>query len=127
METDDRLHVKIFDPQNSRYEVPESVIPRPTITSSAEKTANYRFGYTANPFGFHISRVNTGEVIFNTSTSLFNPQFKGLVFEDQYLEVFFLFHFTFFILFFSFNCFFFYFNFLYLFFQKISDLNSTSK
>ena len=86
-ETDDRLHVKIFDANAARWEVPESVLPRPKVTKSHEKTANYRFGFVSKPFGFFVSRADTGELLFNSSASSNNPQFKNLVFEDQYLEI----------------------------------------
>lgn len=86
-ETDTRLHVKIFDPNVKRWEVPETLIPRPKVSGSYEKSAQYRFGFDSSPFGFYVSRVDNGQVIFNSSASLNNPQFKNLVFENQYLEV----------------------------------------
>lgn len=86
-ETDDRLHVKIFDAQKPRYEVPESVFPRPAATQSHEKTSNFRFGFVSKPFGFYVSRADTGDILFNSSASGNNPQFKNIVFEDQYLEI----------------------------------------
>jgi len=86
-ETDDRLHVKLTDAASQRWEIPQTVFPRPAVGTSHERTANYRFGFVTKPFGFHVTRADTGEVLFNSSASLLNPQFKNLVFEDQYLEI----------------------------------------
>ncbi|KAI0040366.1 glycoside hydrolase family 31 protein [Auriscalpium vulgare] len=80
-ETGTRIHLKIFDPTTNRYEVPESVIPRPkpdpTVrTSSAE----IQFNFTNAPFTFTISRTRTKEVLFSTTS-------HPLIFEPQYLRV----------------------------------------
>eukprot|EP01114_Cavostelium_apophysatum_P008877 TRINITY_DN2179_c0_g1_i4.p2 TRINITY_DN2179_c0_g1~~TRINITY_DN2179_c0_g1_i4.p2 ORF type:complete len:897 (-),score=121.06 TRINITY_DN2179_c0_g1_i4:67-2757(-) len=81
METEQRLHVKISDPNNARWEVPFVV-----QTNSSTKAANtdYSFTYTANPFGFAVTRISNGEVLFNSTPT---NNFNGLVFEDQYLEL----------------------------------------
>jgi alpha-glucosidase len=73
--------LKITDPSFTRYEVPESVIPRPKgkVTASAHSAA-IQFNYTASPFSFSISRASTHEVLFTTAG-------HPLIFEPQYLRV----------------------------------------
>ncbi|PNY25265.1 alpha/beta-glucosidase agdC [Tolypocladium capitatum] len=78
-ETDDRIHVKIEDQANNVYQVPESVFPRPGGSSSAASN-QLRFGYTASPFSFNITRASTNEILFDTSAA-------SLVFESQYLRL----------------------------------------
>ena len=73
--------MKITDPSFTRYEVPESVLPRPKgkITTSAHSAA-IQFNYTTSPFSFSISRASTHEVLFTTAG-------HPLIFEPQYLRV----------------------------------------
>lgn len=87
-ETDDRVHVLITDANSTRWEVPQSLIPRPTVSDSlpAVSKPKLKFTYTSQPFGFAISRVPTGDVLFNSTPgpdNLFGP----LVFKDLYLEI----------------------------------------
>ncbi|PPQ96021.1 hypothetical protein CVT25_013883 [Psilocybe cyanescens] len=80
-ETAERIHVKIVDASGSRYEVPDSVFPRPSARRSvAPQAAAIRFNYTTSPFSFSVYRANTREVLFSTAG---NP----LIFEPQYLRV----------------------------------------
>ncbi|KAF9016822.1 alpha-glucosidase [Hymenopellis radicata] len=80
-ETDTRIHLKIKDAAKDRYEVPESVLPRPSASGHASaKTAAIQFNYTANPFSFAIYRTSTSEVLFSTAKF-------PLIFEDQYIRV----------------------------------------
>lgn len=81
-ETDSRLHVKITDSKARRYEVPESVFPRPKGSFTSPKKSDLKFSYTTspNPFSFTISRASTNEVLFTTAG-------HSIIFEDQYLRV----------------------------------------
>ncbi|KAF5371321.1 hypothetical protein D9758_004164 [Tetrapyrgos nigripes] len=80
-ETDARIHLKISDPSNTRYEVPESVFPRPNNSSSVSpSSAQIQFNYTESPFSFTIFRTSTSEVLFSTAN-------HALIFESQYLRV----------------------------------------
>jgi alpha-glucosidase len=76
-----RLHLKISDPAHDRYEVPESVFPRPKVTSgiSPSKSA-IKFTYTSSPFSFKVIRTKGNEVLFSTGK-------HPLVFEPQYLRL----------------------------------------
>ncbi|KAH9842419.1 alpha-glucosidase [Rhodofomes roseus] len=80
-ETTTRIHVKITDADETRYEVPESVLPRPLADPSVDpSTAAIQFNYTASPFSFTIYRMSTGEALFSTAS-------HALIFESQYLRV----------------------------------------
>ncbi len=76
-----RIHIKITDASSTRYEVPETVFPRPAISPSASAhNAEIRFNYTASPFSFSIYRSSTSEVLFSTAS-------HSIIFEPQYLRV----------------------------------------
>ncbi|KAF5392729.1 hypothetical protein D9757_000858 [Collybiopsis confluens] len=80
-ETENRIHVKITDANSSRYEVPESVLPRPNGTfQGAPSAAAIQFNYTSSPFSFSIFRTSTKEVLFTTAN-------HPIIFEPQYLRV----------------------------------------
>ncbi|KAI0648521.1 alpha-glucosidase [Trametes meyenii] len=80
-ETKNRIHVKITDPSDARYEVPESVLPRPHADPSASPhTAAIQFNYTNAPFSFSVYRTATREVLFSTAS-------HPIIFEPQYLRV----------------------------------------
>ncbi|KAA8910594.1 alpha-glucosidase [Sphaerosporella brunnea] len=79
-DTKERLHVKITDADNERYEVPEITLPRPAASSVNAKTADLVFNLKDSPFSFSVSRRSTGEKLFDTAGT-------SLVFEDQYLQI----------------------------------------
>ncbi|KAF8814165.1 hypothetical protein BYT27DRAFT_7052536, partial [Phlegmacium glaucopus] len=75
------IHMKITDPSTPRYEVPESVFPRPDSDPTvASQWAKIGFDYTPSPFSFSIYRTSTKEVLFSTAS-------HPLIFEPQYLRV----------------------------------------
>ena len=78
---DDRIHLKITDPADERYEIPEDVLPRPKANLLAGPlTSNIRFNYTTSPFAFSVYRASTHEVLFSTAS-------HPIIFEPQYLRV----------------------------------------
>ncbi|KAF6844826.1 alpha-glucosidase [Colletotrichum musicola] len=79
-QTDTRLHIKIQDADNTVYQVPGSVFPRPNGAGVDASESKLRFNYTENPFSFTVSRSDTGEVLFDTSGA-------SIVFESQYLRL----------------------------------------
>ncbi|KAF7353798.1 Glycoside hydrolase family 31 protein [Mycena venus] len=80
-ETVNRIHVKITDPTSARYEVPESVLPRPSDANPVNpKSAAIKFSYTTSPFSFAIQRTSTNEVLFSTAS-------HPIIYEPQYLRV----------------------------------------
>ncbi|KAF9447127.1 glycoside hydrolase family 31 protein [Macrolepiota fuliginosa MF-IS2] len=80
-ETNERIHVKITDPASARYEVPESVFPRPNTTGVVSPgSAAIQFNYTTSPFSLSIYRTSTHEILFSTTS-------HPIIFEPQYLRV----------------------------------------
>ncbi|KAF1968176.1 hypothetical protein BU23DRAFT_592236 [Bimuria novae-zelandiae CBS 107.79] len=79
-QTEDRLHVKIYDPEEQVYQIPESVFPRPSSDDVGAEESALAFEWTENPFSFKVVRKSTNETLFDTSAA-------SLVFEDQYLRV----------------------------------------
>ncbi|KAK0210069.1 alpha-glucosidase [Desarmillaria ectypa] len=80
-ETEKRIHLKITDPANARYEVPESVLERPLSSSNiTPEKASIQFNYTDSPFSFSIYRTLTKEVLFTTAN-------HPLIYESRYLRV----------------------------------------
>lgn len=80
-QTQDRLHVKILDTNNTVYQVPDSVFPRPGYGQwCSPKDSKLKFDFVADPFSFTVSRTDTGEVLFNTTGN-------QLVFESQYVHL----------------------------------------
>ncbi|PCD26347.1 hypothetical protein AU210_012777 [Fusarium oxysporum f. sp. radicis-cucumerinum] len=78
-QTEDRLHVKILDTNNTVYQVPDDIFPRPGYGQWASpKNSKLKFDFKADPFSFTVTRKDSGEVLFDTSGS-------KLVFESQYL------------------------------------------
>jgi alpha-glucosidase/alpha-D-xyloside xylohydrolase len=124
-EKGNRVHVYISDYYNSRWEVPQSIIPRPKATDTIPNSlvgttaaaADHKeikhekllaVTYTTQPFGFAITRISNGEVLFNStpaaaaaehdtaapadddddsSSSSSSSSFNPMVFKDQYLEI----------------------------------------
>lgn len=80
-QTNDRLHVKILDTNNTVYQVPDEVFPRPGFGQwCSPEDSNLLFEYNADPFSFTVSRADTGEVLFDTTGN-------KLVFESQYVHL----------------------------------------
>jgi len=97
----DSVHVHITDANSPRWEVPQSVIPRPSVKSleasppssppaedgwhevSIHWPPPMLLKYSVDPFGFSVTRRSDNEVLFNT----LGDEFNSLVFKDQYLEI----------------------------------------
>ncbi|RDI77048.1 hypothetical protein Vi05172_g12975 [Venturia inaequalis] len=80
-ETATRLHVKIYDADLNVYQVPESVLPRPNVTTpSSAESAAIKFNYIASPFSFSVKRASSNETLFDTSAA-------SLVFQSQYVRL----------------------------------------
>ncbi|XP_006458747.1 hypothetical protein AGABI2DRAFT_64273 [Agaricus bisporus var. bisporus H97] len=76
----DRIHLKIVDANSSRYEIPESVLPRPSNHAVSPDSASIQFNFTTSPFTFSIYRSSSQEVLFSTAS-------HPIIFEPQYLRV----------------------------------------
>ncbi|KAF4978132.1 hypothetical protein FZEAL_5430 [Fusarium zealandicum] len=80
-QTGERLHVKILDTNNTVYQVPDDVFPRPGYGQwCSPKNSKLKFDFNADPFSFTVSRTDTGEVLFDTTGN-------KLVFESQYVHL----------------------------------------
>ncbi|KAF9092384.1 hypothetical protein BGX23_004354 [Mortierella sp. AD031] len=83
-ETESRVRVKIVDTDNKRYEIPADALPNPDSTARRNVSKrDYTVSYTKSPFTFAITRVSTGEVIFDSSVA----GMDSLVYSDEYLEI----------------------------------------
>ena len=98
LEDSARLRVYISDYSSARYEIPDSIIHRPTADSklhisgtSKSTSPALAVTYTKKPFGFAVTRTLNNEVLFNSTppatTAADSLLFHPLVFKDQYLEI----------------------------------------
>ncbi len=77
--SESRLHVKIYDDDEDVFQIPEDLLGAPQADGSAdEATSDLEFTYNASPFSFKVTRVSSGEVLFDTTG-------HNLIFESQYL------------------------------------------
>ncbi|KAL4994315.1 Alpha/beta-glucosidase agdC [Aspergillus recurvatus] len=82
-QTDQRLHVMIYDADENVYQVPDSVFPRPFVDDQSpanRNTPELKFSYEEDPFSFAVSRTSNGETLFNTSG-------HNLIFQSQYVNL----------------------------------------
>jgi alpha-glucosidase len=80
-QTSDRLHVKISDTNNTVFQIPDDIFPRPGFGQwCSPEDSNLKFNFTADPFSFTVSRSDSGEVLFDTTGN-------KLVFESQYVHL----------------------------------------
>ncbi|CCM00567.1 uncharacterized protein FIBRA_02601 [Fibroporia radiculosa] len=104
-ESQNRLHVHIYDTENSQFTIPETVISRPPKPSdSFTDSSDLVFNYDSSPFAFWITRRSDPAAVplFDTRLSSLPPTpippvMEGdpstaldgfpLVFEDQYLQL----------------------------------------
>lgn len=80
-QTENRLHVKILDSNNTVYQVPDEIFPRPGFGQWCSRSdSELQFTFNADPFSFSVSRKDSDEVLFDTSGT-------KLVFESQYVHL----------------------------------------
>ncbi|KAF2830365.1 alpha-glucosidase precursor [Ophiobolus disseminans] len=79
-QTNDRLHVKIYDAGLQAFQVQEEVLPRPENEQAASSGAALQFDIVEKPFSFTVKRKENGEILFDTSS-------VPLVFEKQYVRL----------------------------------------
>ncbi|XP_069853023.1 uncharacterized protein [Dipodomys merriami] len=73
------LQFKIYDPSNSRYEVPVP-LNIPSTPSSSSEARLYDVLIKENPFGIEIRRKSTGTVIWDS-------QVLGFTFNDMFIRI----------------------------------------
>ncbi|XP_014672592.1 PREDICTED: lysosomal alpha-glucosidase-like [Priapulus caudatus] len=76
LETKTRLHFKIYDPNEKRYEVP---IETPRVAKAANVT-DYIVTVRKMPFSFKVTRRSTQTVLFDTGVG-------NMIFADQFLQL----------------------------------------
>ncbi|KAI4677243.1 uncharacterized protein J4E88_007051 [Alternaria novae-zelandiae] len=79
-QTNERLHVKIYDAAEQVYQVSEEVFPRPKLERRGDANLALKFGLKTSPFSFDVTRRDNGEVLFDIGT-------VPLVFEKQYVRL----------------------------------------
>ncbi|GFS01213.1 sucrase-isomaltase, intestinal-like [Elysia marginata] len=82
-QTPDRLRIKMFPTDVSRYEVPSDAldIEKTSHDNAVNETLSlFNVTFTDEPFGVVVRRTATGTVVFNTSL-------PGTVLSDQFLQV----------------------------------------
>ncbi|KAF2116103.1 alpha-glucosidase precursor [Lophiotrema nucula] len=78
-QTEDRLHVHIYDAGLNQYQVQDGVFPRPENKKTSPSDSLLEFKLNENPFSFQVIRKgNNSEILFDTTG-------HKLVFESQYL------------------------------------------
>eukprot|EP01133_Synstelium_polycarpum_P007838 gene7838-9198_t len=81
----DILRVKIYDPKIERWEVPLVNQMKPPTSKPTYLDYNIRFNEVGF-FGFSVTRVSTGQVLFNTTAPL-DCSTNGLIYSNHYLEM----------------------------------------
>ena len=77
-DTTERLHVKIFDPEQQRYEVPFPKLAQAPTTKPDDPL--YEVKVSKSPFAFKVIRKSNGQTLFDTSAAAFH-------FYDQFIEI----------------------------------------
>ncbi|KAJ5079836.1 alpha-glucosidase [Anaeramoeba ignava] len=85
-QTETRVRIKIYDPNNARWEVPDVI---QNSTNPIPTKMEYKVEYTTNPFGIAVIRELNNEVLFNTTPPKSNKfhDYNGLIFENLYIEI----------------------------------------
>ncbi|KAL2484172.1 Glycosyl hydrolase family 31 protein [Forsythia ovata] len=105
-ETKYRLRLRITDANNPRWEIPQEILPRQYNSPLRRSLSgnhpsppqNHRLSLSdpssdltftllnTTPFGFTVSRLSSGDTLFNTTPVKHHPE-TYLVFKDQYLQL----------------------------------------
>ncbi|KAF2729216.1 alpha-glucosidase precursor [Polyplosphaeria fusca] len=79
-QTDDRLHVHVYDAGLNVFQVQEEILPRPKNEGAKSSSAQLEFDFVEKPFSFSVKRKENGEVLFDTTGT-------QIVFETQYVRL----------------------------------------
>ncbi|KAI9167892.1 glycoside hydrolase family [Paramyrothecium foliicola] len=75
-----RLHVLIQDADEQVFQIQEDLITRPPQSQYAANASELEFNLVEKPFSFTVSRRESGDVLFNTSSA-------ALIFQSQYVRL----------------------------------------
>lgn len=84
-DTQQRLHVHIYDKPQQQWQVPDWLLPRPSdpVNSALKSTGDLSFNYTSSPFEWWITRRASNDIIFDTrNSSLPAPYTEVIPAED---------------------------------------------
>lgn len=77
-QTHDILRVKIIDPNNERWEVPD-VVQLKSPPKNVPFGTKYKVAFTNSPFGISVTRTSDNQMIWNTTSPQSGSQFNGLI------------------------------------------------
>lgn len=77
-QTQDILRIRILDPLNERWEVPD-VVQLQSPPESIPEERNYDIAFTHSPFGISVHRASNNEMIWNSTSPSSGNQFNGLI------------------------------------------------
>lgn len=77
-QTQNILRVKIIDPNNERWEVPD-VVQIESPPKSSPSATSYKVSFTYSPFGISVFRSTDNQMIWNTTSPQSGNQFNGLI------------------------------------------------
>jgi alpha-glucosidase len=85
-----RTHIKIYPPSETRWEIPESLIPRPGGIYNKEESqfpGGTQVGsrISSNPFNLQLYRYSSGVLPGQPNDVIFNLT-NDLIFQSQYIE-----------------------------------------
>ncbi|KAK2755518.1 hypothetical protein FQN54_006458 [Arachnomyces sp. PD_36] len=78
-QTENRLHVKIYDAEKRVYQIPKDLLAMPE-SEEFDGSGDFVFSLQQKPFAFSVTRKSNDQVLFNTTG-------QALIFESQYLRL----------------------------------------
>lgn len=78
-DTNSRLHIKVTVVNQTRWEIPTSVLPLPSADPVVHNPL-YAFSYQMSPFSFAVTRTSDQSTIFNTTNHPF-------IMQDQFISL----------------------------------------
>lgn len=90
-ETDSRVHIRLIDPNNTRYEIPQSVLPYPALGSKHMPLAGQKGSYDFADALYTVNIAPEGQAftltVVRNSDSVVLFDLGDLEYSDQYLQM----------------------------------------